>query len=50
MYNLKGKNIIVTGSEGLLGKNIVKNLQKNYANILMIDIKNKTINKNKKNY
>ena len=50
MYNLKGKNIIVTGSEGLLGKNIVKNLQKNYANILMIDIKDKTINKNKKNY
>ena len=29
MYNFKGKNIIVTGSEGLLRKNIVKNLQKN---------------------
>lgn len=50
MYSLKGKNIIVTGSEGLLGKDIVKNLQKNQANILMIDIKKKTSNKNKKNY
>ena len=50
MHNLKGKNIIITGSEGLLGKNIVKNLQKNNANVLMIDIKNKSIHKNKKNY
>ena len=49
MHSLKGKNIIVTGSEGLLGKDIVKNLQKNQANILMIDIKKKTSNKNKKN-
>ena len=50
MSSLKGKNIIVTGSEGLLGKNIVKSLIKNKANVLMIDIKNKTTNKNEKNY
>ena len=50
MSSLKGKNIIVTGSEGLLGKNIVKSLIKDKANVLMIDIKNKTTNKNEKNY
>ena len=50
MSSLKGKNIIITGSEGLLGKNIVKSLIKNKANVLMIDIKNKTTNKNEKNY
>ena len=29
MYNLKNKNIIVTGSEGLIGKSIVNNLVQN---------------------
>ena len=47
MSSLKGKNIIITGSEGLLGKNIVKSLIKNKANVLMID-KSKTTNKMKK--
>ena len=46
MYNLFTKNFIITGSEGQLGKAIIKELNKYNANILKIDI----INKNEKNY
>ena len=49
MYSLKNKNIIVTGSEGLIGKSIVKNLIRNQAKVFLIDIK-KTNNDKKKNY
>ena len=49
MYSLKNKNIIVTGSEGLIGKSIVKNLIRNKAKVFLIDIK-KTNNDKKKNY
>ncbi|ARJ47478.1 SDR family oxidoreductase [Candidatus Pelagibacter sp. RS39] len=49
MYSLKNKNIIVTGSEGLIGKSIVKNLIRNKAKVFLIDIK-KTNNDKIKNY
>ena len=49
MYSLKNKNIIVTGSEGLIGKSIVKNLIRNQAKVFLIDIK-KTNNDKIKNY
>ncbi len=50
MYNLKNKNIIVTGSEGLIGKSIVNNLVKSKANVFMVDIKKNNSNGKKKNY
>ena len=34
MYNLKNKNIIVTGASGGIGNSIVENLNKSGANIL----------------
>ena len=48
MYSLKNKNIIVTGSEGLIGKSIVKNLIRNQAKVFLIDIKKTNNDKKKK--
>jgi NAD(P)-dependent dehydrogenase (short-subunit alcohol dehydrogenase family) len=39
---LKGKNIIVTGSEGLLGKEIVADIQKEGGNAIRLDISHET--------
>ena len=41
-YNLKGKRVLVTGSNGFIGKHLVKRLAKEEAEIYCIDI-----NKNK---
>ena len=45
IMNLKGKNVIVTGGSGLLGKEIIKSLCKYGANVMNID-KNSIDDKN----
>ena len=38
-FNLKGKNIVITGGNGFLGKQITQALLKEKANVFIIDIK-----------
>jgi len=50
MKNLANKNILITGSLGLIGKKISEVLAINKANVIMLDIKNKKEIKKIKNY
>ena len=36
----KGKNIVVTGGEGFIGKNLVKKLKQEWASVIIFDQKN----------
>lgn len=45
-FNLKNKNIIITGGNGFLGSQIIPALLKEKANVFVIDIKKSK----KKNY
>ena len=47
-FNLKNKNIIITGGNGFLGNQITDALLKEQANVFVIDIK-KSKKKSKKN-
>ena len=50
MYNLKNKNIIVTGASGGIGNSIVEELYKNGANILASGTKIEKLEKLKSNF
>ena len=50
MYNLKNKNIIVTGASGGIGNSIVEKLYKNGANILASGTKIEKLEKLKSNF
>ena len=50
MYNLKNKNIIVTGASGGIGNSIVENLNKNGANILATGTRIEKLEDLKKNF
>ena len=39
IFNLKNKNIIITGGNGFLGRQITNSLLKEKANVYIIDIK-----------
>lgn len=50
LFNLKGRNIIITGSAGRLGSQFAKILSEAGANTILVDINEKKILHLKKNY
>ena len=50
LFNLKDKNIIITGGSGFLGRQLVDALLNEKANVYIIDIKKPKNNKSTKHF